>query len=85
MLLSQPLASLSNDIFQDEFNKILAQQSKNVRSHNWIQRIKLKNKGPKHTHLAMYVNHVLEFLRRNTCVQHFGLWRHEILFHTSVR
>ena len=36
-----------NNIFQDEFNKNL-QQSTNVGfclSHNWIQRIKLKNKG----------------------------------------
>ena len=45
-----------NNIFQDEFNIILSQQSTNVRfflSHNWIKRIELKNKGPKHTHLAM--------------------------------
>ena len=45
-----------NNIFQDEFNKILSQQSTNVRfilSRNWILRIKLKNKGPIHTHLVM--------------------------------
>ena len=43
-----------NNIFQDKFNKILSQQSTDVRfflSHNWIKRIKLKNKSPKHTHL----------------------------------
>ena len=45
-----------NNIFQDEFNKILSQQSTNVSfflTHNWIQCIKLKNKGWKHTHLVM--------------------------------
>ena len=45
-----------NNIFQDEFNKTLSQQATNVRfflSYNWIQQIKLKYKGPKHTHLAM--------------------------------
>ena len=44
------------NIFQDEFNKILSQQSTNVSfflTHNWIQCIKLKNKGRKHTHLVM--------------------------------
>ena len=49
------ISKLKN-IFHDEFNKILSRQSTNVRfflSHNWIQQIKLKNKGPKHTHLAM--------------------------------
>ena len=65
-----------NNIFQDEFNKILSQQSTNVRffiSHNRIRQIKLKNKDPKHTHSAMQVSHVLEILRRNTCVQCFNL------------
>ena len=45
-----------NYIFQDEFNQVLSQLSTNVRfllSHDKIKRIKLKNKGPKHTHLAM--------------------------------
>ena len=45
-----------NNIFQEEFDIMLSQQSTKVRfflSHNWIKRIKLKNKGPKHTHLAM--------------------------------
>ena len=48
-----------DNIFQDDFNKILSKQSKNVRfflSHNWIQHIKLENKGQKHTHLAMFWN-----------------------------
>ena len=40
--------------------------SDSILSYNWIDRIKLKTKGPKHTNLAMYVGHVLEFLRRNT-------------------
>ena len=46
-----------NNIFQDDLNKILSQQSTNVRfflSHNWIKRTELKNQGPKHTHLAMF-------------------------------
>ena len=47
--------------------------------------IKLKNKGQKHTHLAMYVGHVLEFMLRITHVQCFDLWRYEILSHTCVR
>ena len=45
-----------NNIFQDEFDKILSQQSTSVRfylSHDQIKRIKLKNKGPKHTHFAI--------------------------------
>ena len=57
MLLREPLASLIT-FFQDEFNKILSQQLTDVRfflSHNWIQPFKLKNKGPKHTHLAMFL------------------------------
>ena len=57
MLLSEPLVSLIN-IFQDEFNEILTQQSTNVRffwSHNWVKRIRLKNKDP-NTHLAMFWN-----------------------------
>ena len=48
-----------NNIFQDEFNKSLSKQSTNVRffsSHNRIQRIRLENKGPKHTRLAMFWN-----------------------------
>ena len=36
----------------------------------------------KNTHLAMQVNHVLEFLRRNTYAQCFNLLRNEILSHT---
>ena len=51
MLFSEPLASLITF-----FKIILSQQSSNVRfflSHNWLKRIKLKNNGPKHTHLAM--------------------------------
>ena len=54
MLLSSPKAL--NNIFQDEFNIIFSKQPTNVKfflSHNWIKPIKLKNKGPKHTHLAM--------------------------------
>ena len=64
MLLSSPFGELNN-IFQDEFNKILSQQSTNVRSclsHNWIKQIKLKNKGKKCTLLG----YVLEFLRKTT-------------------
>ena len=56
MFLSEPLASLLDLTFQEEFNIILSQQSTNIRfflSYNRIKRIKLKNKGPKHTHLAM--------------------------------
>ena len=48
-----------NNVFQDEFNKISSQQSTNVRfflSHNCIKRTRLKNKGPKHTYLAMSWN-----------------------------
>ena len=54
---------LLSEAFQDESNKILLQQSMNVRfflSHNWIQQITLKNRVPKHT----YFGHVLEFLGR---------------------
>ena len=54
MLLSEHFGKLNN-IFQDKFNKI-SQQSSNIRFfslYNWIQQTKLKNKGPKHTHLAM--------------------------------
>ena len=54
-VIKQAFRELNNS-FQDEFDKILSQQSMNVRfflSHDWIQRIKLKRKGPKHTHLAM--------------------------------
>ena len=54
-VLKNALGELNNFfVFQDEFNKNLSKQSTNVRfflSHNRIQRIKLKNKGPKHTHL----------------------------------
>ena len=46
-----------NNIFQDEFNKMLSRQSSNARLFYHItERSKLdvkKNKGPKHTHLAM--------------------------------
>ena len=46
-----------NNILQDEFNKILSQQSTNVRffflSHNESSELNWKYKGPKHTHLAM--------------------------------
>ena len=58
MLLSESFGELNN-VFQDEFNKILSQQSTNVRfflSHNCIKQIKLKNRDPKHTHLAMFWN-----------------------------
>ena len=57
-----------NNIFRDEFNEILSQKSTNVRffsSHNWIKRIKLKNKNPNHTYLAMFWNF---------CVG----WRHDV-------
>ena len=56
MLLSEPLVSLIT-FFQDEFNRISSQQSTNVRvflSDHGIKRIKLKNNGQKHTHLAMF-------------------------------
>ena len=36
-------------------------------------RIKLKNKGQKHTHVAILVGHDLEMLRRNTYAQCFDL------------
>ena len=73
MLLSESFSELKN-VFQHEFNKILSQQSTKVRfflSHNRIKRTELKNKGPKHTHLAMfwifcvgwrhYVNKILDW------------------------
>ena len=63
MLLSEPLASLIT-FFQDEFNRILLQQSTNVRffsTHNRIQPIKLK-KGSK-TYSSGYV---LDFLSKVT-------------------
>ena len=45
--------------FKTSLIKFLFQQSTNVRfflSHNWIKWIKLKNRGLKHTHLAMFWN-----------------------------
>ena len=45
-------------------------------SHNWIQQIKLKSKGPIHDDMAMQVSYILEILCRNTHVQWFYLWRH---------
>ena len=54
-VIKQAFDELIN-IFQDEFNKVLSQQSTNARfflPHNSIQQIRLKNKGPKHTHLAI--------------------------------
>ena len=57
MLLSEPLASLIGLTFfrMSLKKKKLSQQLMNVRfflSYNWIQRIKMKNEGPKHTYLA---------------------------------
>ena len=57
--------AVSNNIFQDSFNKILSRQSTNVSfflAHNCIKRIELKSMGPKHTHSAMF----WKFLRRMT-------------------
>ena len=45
-----------NNIFQDQFNKILSQQSTNVRFFYHItesSELNWKMRGPKHTHLAM--------------------------------
>ena len=50
------------NIFQDEFKKILSQQSTNVRFYYYItesSELNLKKKVRKHAHLAI-------FLRRNT-------------------
>ena len=57
-----------NNIFQNEFNTILSQQSTIISfflSNNWIQRIKLKNKGPKQTNLATFWNFRVK-------------WRHDV-------
>ena len=65
-----------NNVFQDEFNKILSQESTNVRlflSHYYFQRIKLKNMVPKLTHLAMF---------RNVCV---GIHMYSALTYDAIK
>ena len=71
MLLSELLASLIT-FFWTSLIKFY-HNSQRMSDYFLIQQIKLKNKGPKHTHLAMLVSNVLEFLRRNTYVQCFDL------------
>ena len=88
-----------NNIFQDSFNIILSQQfthdrsymsqqSTNVRfflSYYWIHWIRLK-KGSKTYSFGRVGQQLFEnFCVRNTYVQCFDLWRHEILSHTCVR
>ena len=57
MLLSEPLASLIR-FFRTSLIKLYHKSQRMSEfflsySYNWIERIKLKNKGLKHTHLAI--------------------------------
>ena len=73
MFLSEPLASLIT-FFRTSLIKVYHNSQRMLESiYHITESSKLKNKGPKHTHLAMQVSHVLEFLRRNTYVQCFDL------------
>ena len=58
MLLIEPLASLTT-FFRTSLIKFYPnsqRMSDSFLSHKRIRRIKLENKGPKHTHLAMFWN-----------------------------
>ena len=80
-----------NSIFQEEFNKILFWTVNECQifflSHYWIQRIELKNKGPKHTHLAMFWNFCI-WWRHDVnirTVQCMTSWRHNCIGEDSLQ
>ena len=57
-----------NNVFQDEFNKNVistVNECQIIFITHWIKQIKLKNRGPKRTHLSMFCNF---------CVG----WRHDV-------
>ena len=75
MLLSEPLASLIIS-FRSSFFFFFS--TVNESSELDFKKIRVQ-------HIPLKVSHVLEFLPRNTYVQYFDLWHHEILSHTCVR